>query len=134
MTDPTDDTLKAAFAAFLLESPDKPFEAALKLFPMEKDRGKACQVTFTWPQDPYVIAEMERLKSDGWSAYKPPTKFELIQKAMAIADNEKISPKERNAALKLAAELQGMIVKASTLDLDDNRKMPQHPLYKVVEE
>ena len=129
--------LKAAFAAFLLETPDKPFEAALKLFPSDRERGKACQITFSWPNDPEVIAEMRRLReSEEYENPELPSKKKLIAMLMAVHDDIKLSPqekKERISAIKLMADLQGHIVKAESLDIN-TRRMPTAPVYKIVTE
>lgn len=129
-----EESLKAAFAAFLLETPDKPFEAALKLFPSDRERGKACQITFSWPQDPFVIAEMQRLKeTTEYENPELPSKKRLIAMAMEVYSNKFTPPKEKNAAIKLIADLQGFIVKAESLDIN-NRRMPTAPVYKIVSE
>ena len=124
---------KAAFAAFLLEDPSQPFVAALKLFPSDRERGKACQITFAWPNDPIVIEEMERIKSSpDYSNPDIPSKLDLIKSAKQLADNVNVAPKERIAALRLIAELQAFIVKAEASN--DNRRMPSMPVYKMVNE
>lgn len=130
----TEEEQKAAFAAFLLVDPSQPFEAALKLFPSDRERGRACQVTFAWPDDPFVIEEMERLKSSPtYSNPDIPSKLDLIKSAKQLADNVNVAPKERIAALRLIAELQAFIVKAEAQN-DNNRRMPSMPVYKVVSE
>lgn len=129
----TESEMKAAFAAFLLETPDQPFAAALKLFPSDRDRGEACRITFAWPNDPEVMEEIARLQESGYGQKKPPTKAELIQMALDVYNHAFTSPKEKNAAIKLIADLQGMIVKAETLDIN-SRRMPSAPVYKIVTE
>lgn len=129
-----EESLKAAFAAFLLETPDKPFEAALKLFPSDRERGKACQITFSWPQDPFVIAEMQRLReTTEYEDPELPSKKRLIAMAMEVYSNQFTPPKEKNAAIKLIADLQGFIVKAESLDIN-NRRMPTAPSYTIVKQ
>jgi hypothetical protein len=127
---------KAAFAAFYISEPQNhqgAFAAALKLFPSDRERGKACQVSFSWPNDPEVIAEIERIKET--TEYEDPdlpSKKKLIQMALDVYKNEYTSAKEKNSAIKLIADLQGFIVKAeSGADL---KRMPTMPVYKVVSE
>jgi len=129
-----DTHLKAAFAAFLLETPNEPFAAALKLFPSERERGRACQITFSWPNDPEVIAEMQRIKeTTEYENPELPSKKKLIAMAMSIYDHPMTPAKEKNAAIKLIADLQGFIVKAESLDIN-TRRMPTAPVYKIVNE
>ena len=128
---------KAAFAAFYIFEPQNhagAFAAALKLFPLDRDRGKACQISFSWPNDPEVIAEIQKLKdSEEYENSDLPSKKKLIQMAMDIYNDKFTPPKERNAAIKLIADLQGFIVKAESLDIN-NRRMPTAPAYKIVNE
>ena len=126
---------KAAFAAFLLENPDRPFDAALRLYPSDRDRGEACRITFAWPTDPDVIGEMERIKNSP-TYYNPniPSKNDLIKSALETVNNARTLPKDRIAALRLIAELQAMIVKPEGANDPNNRRMPTAPVYRVVSE
>lgn len=129
-----EELLKGRFAAFLLEAPNKELDAALKIYPSEKDRGKACQIAFSWPKDPFVIAEMQRLReTTEYEDPELPSKKRLIAMAMEVYSNQFTPPKEKNAAIKLIADLQGFIVKAESLDIN-NRRMPTAPVYKIVNE
>ncbi len=123
---------KVAFAAFLIKTPAEPMAAALKLFPLEKDRGRACQAAFAWPNDPIVLAELERIK--GSTEYEDPdipNKKKLIKMALDVYNNQYTSAKEKNAAIKLIADLQGLIIKAT--DDSEGKRMPLMPVYKIVE-
>lgn len=123
--------LKAAFAAFLLESATA-FEAALKLFPSESQRGEACRVAFAWPNDPAVIVEIERLKADGYKNKNIPTKEQVIEQLWKLVQDEKTSAKDRGTNARIIAEMLNYIDKGS-LDADSKR-MPSAPVYKVVTE
>lgn len=127
----TDDELKAAFAAFLLETPKEPFVAALKLYPSEKDRGKACKITFEWPSDPFVLEEMERLKADPTYGQEDIlTKKDLIRMALEVYNNPYTSAKEKNGAIRLIGELQSLLGKDA--GIDTAKRMPLMPVYKIV--
>lgn len=129
----TENEQKAAFAAFLLEAPT-PLAAALKLFPSEKDRGLACRIAFEWPNDPEVILETERLKVEGTDAQKGlPTKEDIIRKLLDNANSQYASVKDKNAALRIIAEIQGHISK-NPEDDSASKRMPTAPVYKLVSE
>lgn len=124
--------LKAAFAAFLLETPDQPLEAALKLFPAEKDRGEACRVAFAWINDPEVIIEIERLKKDGCVNKRIPTKEEVIEQLWELVKDARTSAKDRGLNARLIADMLNYIDK--TGGVEESRRMPSAPIYKMVTE
>jgi hypothetical protein len=125
--------LKAAFAAFLLETPQSPMTAALKLFPAEKDRGRVCEITFSWPSDPEVIIAMERLKKDEGTGSKVPSKEEVIQHLWELSKNERTPPKDKAVCARTVAEMLNYIPKGDS-DETSKRRMPAMPVYKVVQE
>lgn len=122
--------LKAAFAAFLLESAT-PFEAALKLYPSDKDRGEACRIAFAWVNDPEVIVEKKRLEADRPND-KIPSKEAVIEQLWELVKNEKTTPKDRGMNARLIAEMLGYIKKSE--DDENAGRMPSAPVYKVVTE
>lgn len=128
----SEEELKAAFAAFLLDTPTDAFGAALKLFPAEKDRGEACRITFAWPQDPFVILEMERLKTEGFKSAKIPTKEQVIEQLWELVQDKKVTAKDRGMNARLVAEMLGFIKKAD--DDAESKRMPAAPVYKIVTE
>lgn len=119
---------KAAFAAFLLRAPNEPFEAALKLFPSERERGMACYAALNWPNDDEVIAEIKQLRESGVTATGP-NKDELIATLWEVVNDLRENGKDRIAAARLISEMNGYIKK----DGEDSIKktMPKMPVYKV---
>lgn len=124
--------LKAAFAAFLLEDPTQPFAAALKLFPSESQRGEACRVTFAWPNDPFVIVEMERLKAITPANKNIPSKEAVIEELWNLVKGaDKFPAKDRATAAFMIAK---MLKYVDTADDGDSKRMPSAPIYKIVTE
>lgn len=128
--------LKAAFAAFFItESQDNngAFAAALKLYPLERDRGEALRIAFEWPGDPAVIVELERLKADGVRTEGIPTKEEVIAAMWSLVQNERTLPKDKAMTTRLIAEMLNFIPKNADID-DSKRRMPTAPQYAIVKE
>lgn len=128
----TESELKAAFAAFLLDNPAQPLGAALKLYPSEKDRGEACRIAFSWPNDPEVIIELERLKTVVVPNKDIPTKEQFIAEMWKLAKSENVSPKDRAAAGRLVGDVMGF-VKTPSADEGLGKRMPMQPVYKIVQ-
>lgn len=131
--------LKVAFAAFFVELTQNgkapmaaAFEAALRLYPAEKDRGTACQVSFSWPNDSTVILEIARLEEEGITK-KLPKKQDAIELAWKLASSDNVAPKDRVAMLRLMADMSGFIAKIAESDIESKR-MPTAPVYKMVTE
>ena len=127
----TEDELKAAYAAFLLEA-ETPFAAALLLFPAEAQRGEACRIAFAWPNDPIVILEIERLKANGVRNKKIPTKEQVIEQLWELVQDHKTSAKDRGTNARIIAEMLNFIDKGS--NDAESKRMPTAPVYKVVNE
>lgn len=126
--------MKAAFAAFYIHEEQTSrgaFVAAEKLYPGEKNIGRVCEISFTWPNDPEVIVELERLKKDLPNA-KIPTKEQVIEQMWLQVQNDKVPAKDRAATARLVAEMLGYIKKDE--GDDGKQRMPAHPLYKIVDE
>jgi len=130
--DKNDPRLKAAYAAFLLDSATN-YEAAFKLYPAEKDRGEALRIAFAWPNDPVVILEIERLRKDGTNNKDIPTKEEMIAEMWRLTQNEKVAPKDRATMARLVAEMLSFIPKV-TDGSETSKRMPTAPIYKIVNE
>lgn len=113
MQDQDEAALKTAFAAALLKTPTEPFTAALIVFGV--DTGRALRAAHEWYKDPFVTAECERLKSEGFTKHnKEELRDELIDEMMKIVRNEKAFVDDRVKAGKLAAEIRGLIEKPQT--------------------
>lgn len=96
---------KRAFAEALLRCPTEPFRAATAAFGM--NTALAMQASQQWVFDPEIYRiQTELLREHGEDAYLP-SKAVLIQRIMALADNEQYSAKERLAAYDTVAELRG---------------------------
>jgi len=120
--------LKAAFAAFLLETGDR-FAAAFKLYGAEKDRGEALRIAFAWEKDPAVIIEMERLKQNQPNK-NIPTKEQVIEQLWNMAQNEKVYAKDRSTAAFMVAKM----LKYVDSDDTESKRMPTQPVYQIVKE
>jgi hypothetical protein len=133
----TESELKAAFAAFLLDS-DKPdpqqraWDAAMRLYPREKDTGERCRIVFAWPDDPEVILHMRRLQSEKPKEDGIPSKTEVIKELWSLAKHERTLPKDRVACARLVGEMLGLILKAPE-DPEGSGRMPKEPVYKIVD-
>lgn len=106
----TEDDLKRRFAGYLYSRPDTPVErmhAAKLLFPRQDQVFLALQVATDWPDDPVVIAELDRLKSSGADVGLP-TKADIARRLMNIADDKTLTPDVRLKALDRYAELMAM--------------------------
>lgn len=104
----TDKEYKLAFAELLLQTPDDPFTASLKLFPTNTNR--AVRVAGEWPRDPVVTAEMKRLRSEGHDIEKLPTKADLAREVWKRAQAEQDS-EAATKLFKLYGDIRGFIVK-----------------------
>ena len=109
----TEDEEKAAFAALLIKSPDKgpdgAFKIALGLF--GSDTAKALKVSYQWPTDPVVQAEITRLKSTGEDLQLLPSKTELAQDIWNKMQVVYVNAEDYVKLAKLYAEVMVMIQK-----------------------
>lgn len=106
----TEDDLKRRFAGYVYSRPDTPVErmhAAKLLFPRQDQVFLALQVATDWPEDPVVIAELDRLKSSGADAGLP-TKADVARRLINFADDKTLTSDARLKALDRYAELMGM--------------------------
>ena len=97
---------KRQFAAFVYQG-YTPFLAALKMWP--QDNNFAYNVSESWKADAFVLAEIEKLRTDAEAKARAPTKEELIkdlrQRANGMEDDDFIK------AFRLIAEMSGHIAK-----------------------
>lgn len=100
--------LKLEFAASLLRHPDDPDKAA---FAITDDTGLALQIARSWPKDPVVIGEQERLLLSGSARTFLPTKEVQARRVYDEATSQKNTPDDRLKAHRLYAELMSYIEK-----------------------
>lgn len=96
---------KAAYAAFLLKERD-PFKAALLLCP--DDTGLALWHASNWPNDPEVLAEMQKLRNSPEQLTGIATKFELARFYWDLAQDDKLDAKDRIAAAEKYGAVAGI--------------------------
>jgi len=135
MAENEDPKLKAAFAAFYVDSTEetpqrKAWDAANRLLPREKDTGERCRIAFAWPDDPDVILEIQRLQKVAPKADGTPSKQEVIKEMWLLAKNERTLPKDRAMLGRLVAEMMGYIAKGEDTEA---KVMPREPTYRIVE-
>jgi hypothetical protein len=114
-TPATDDTaedrdLKIKFAGLLHSRPNTAMDrmaAAKLLFPLQTQTGLALTVATTWPEDPIVIAELDRLGSSGTDEGLP-TKADMARRLVNLADNHSLPIEARLKAINHYTELMGM--------------------------
>lgn len=124
----TDEGLKRLFGIELAKN-SKAFEAALVLFP--DDTSKALWVSWNWLTDPLVVASKDAYAQNVELNEKLLDKDALAAKLLTFADEKDATgrfyiceAKDRLAALKLYAEVQGFVGKvnidASTNNFTNN--------------
>lgn len=109
--------LKRQFAAFLVDNPTLQNEAGYSVFPGSGNHGRAFQANAAWPHDPFVRAEMRRLRGEGEAgdeAILLPSKTRLVQMVYERAAGA--DDKEALGFFKLAAEICGFVSKAPLVD------------------
>ena len=108
MSNEEDKEYKTYFAEFLLDTPDDPFKAALKVFP--ENINRALRVAKEWYRDPFVLSEIKRIKTKGTDLETLPTEADL---AREIWDRAKLADSDDDAVklFKLYAEVRGFINK-----------------------
>lgn len=116
-----DDDLKKLFAIELAKQPEKPFDAALKIF--DKEANKALWASVEWIKDPLVLNVknnfIENLDDDVKLLNKEQLSLKLLffaQETVLYNGNAIYSAeaKDRLAALKLYAEISGFMPKNNT--------------------
>lgn len=120
---------KAAFAAFLSQTPDDPLGAALKVYP--GNTGMALRISNFWVFDPFVTEERARLASLQFGDDPETVKKYLDAKARKLIEDEvRVPSKERLAAMEFLAKLHKVI----EVDSPEGGEsvLPPEPTYKVV--
>jgi len=103
---------KTAFAVELLKNPADAFKAALQVFP--DDTGLALRAAHTWPKDPFVLAEQERITSEEGEGAFLPGKAELCRKIWERLQKDYVVTEDFVKIAKLYAEVRGFIEKPNT--------------------
>lgn len=101
--------LKLRFAGFLYERPDTEqnrWYAARLLFPRQDQTALALIAAKDWPDDPVVIAELDRLGASGTDQHLP-TRNDVARRYINMADDKTLSADQRIKALDKYAELMG---------------------------
>lgn len=112
---------KAAFAAFLLESPADPFKAAQKLCP--DNTGVALWVATNWANDPEVMTIVNGLKGDPKNLSSIASKYDLARLYWDMAQDTKLDAKDRIAAAEkfgaVAEYYDPKANKSTTVNIDN---------------
>lgn len=103
--------LKRDFAAALLRNDGDPFKAA---FSISSDSGFCLQIARVWKDDPFVVAEQEKLLNSNDAKSFLPSKEQQARAIYAMASDEKTEPEDRLRAHKLYAEIMEHIPKPTT--------------------
>lgn len=112
--------LKRAFARYCFDNPGLEREAGYHVFPGRENYGRALQAQ-VWIHDPSVRAEINALRGDEGEVDEcRPSKGELSKAAWDMAHAPGADHKDRVAALRLCAEIEGAIQKGPAI-VNDNR-------------
>lgn len=102
------DELKIRFARrFVAKNKKDALFIISALFPPGTDAIPIMNAAREWPDDDIVLAEIKRIEEI------PVEKSKITQEVLVIARSTFVDPKDRIAAYKLAAELNGLIVPSS---------------------
>lgn len=96
---------KAAYAAFLLQERD-PFKAACMLCP--DNTGDALWYATNWANDAEVLAELNKLRSDGKNIQSIASKHDLARFYWDMANDTRIEAKDRIAAAEKYGAVSGI--------------------------
>lgn len=120
---------KAAFAAFLSQTPDDPLGAALKVYP--GNTGMALRISNYWVFDPFVTEERARIAAASIGDDPEAVKKYLDTKARKLIEDEtRVQAKDRLSAMEFLAKLH-KVIDVET-DADKEFQLPPEPTYKVV--
>jgi hypothetical protein len=123
--------LRDKFAQLVAKYPAQdPFQIGEYVFRELKDPGlRGQQAAMIWIKDPEVLELISKYKTGG-AVKDLPTKDDLTRAAWAIANDLTADRKDRIAAINLAGQLNGMIVKSVEKKVDDVRRR-QPPVIMV---
>ena len=121
--------MKDMFAGALLRQPDNPFAAACKVFGL--DTASALRAASEWINDTYVLTKQaELLDSLGEETFIP-SRLTLARKVWELAESPGSEKKDRIAAYKLYAEIQGYIEKGVGAIVNNNTIVNQNRVMVV---
>lgn len=107
----------------------EPLEIARHIFKdLREPEMRAGQAALQWTKDLTILERIRQAKLNGGVEPKPlDTKEEKLAKLEAIYNDPDVGMKERLAAMRLHAEIQGEIVKAIDKSINDKRtpRVPQ---------
>jgi len=105
--------LKLQYAGIVARNPNAKLTAGYTVFPGQDNYGRAMQAQ-AWLSDPIVQEEIARIRDGDPKAFVPEQDAKVEQVAWEIAEDRQVEPKDRIAALKLIADVRGMIQKGGT--------------------
>lgn len=128
--DEDEDELIARFVELTAVYGDKfePFQITQEIFKNLKDPTmRANQAALVWSKDLAILERIKQARLNGGTEPKPiETKEMKLKKLEALYNNEDIGVKDRLAAMRLHAEIQGEITKAIEKTTEDRtRHFPQ---------
>lgn len=121
----TEPEAKLRFAELSLQHPGDPRRCAeiIAYAAGIGDPNTIIRMAMNWPNDEFVISEMQRLLDENGPEHYLPSKFDLARLVWGVADNAKIDTEDRLKAAKQYADLMGFIEKTPSVQVQINRVM-----------
>lgn len=131
--DEDEEALKANFIRLCALYPNQPvFDIASYVFRNQQDPElRSQQAAMIWQKDIEVQERIRLARLNGGEEAKPiPSKEKRLEQLQAIFESDETSVKDKLAAARLIAEIQGEIVKAVDKKITDTgRKMPRQIVF-----
>lgn len=108
--------LKTAYALFCVQHPDLHHDAGYHVFPGPQNAGRALQAYHAWRHDPFVRAEIERLRGTG-AAVTLPSKEEFA--AEMWSRSKTADDKDAVKFAEVAGKVLGYIQTGSSVTVDN---------------
>lgn len=124
--------LKLAFAGALLRDKDI-LKAAIAIYPADNDLAKAIRISNEWPNDPYVVAEMDRLLKEKGPEGFLPTKAQVAAEFYKIGTDVMTRKQDRIKALDSYSAIMGFIQKPSTGESEGEQRLPTFVIKKYAD-
>ena len=106
-----DEQVKLRFADALVRTRNAA-TAALRLFP--ENAGFALKLAMQLPDDPFVKAEMDRIKGDVGEVSLMPTKCDIARKVLERAELHSVDHEDFEKLMKLYCTIMGFVEKPGT--------------------